>query len=74
MKSFSWERYFIHLKIISFHSFKNDFARHLTNIRVVTAGRVADYVYNQAGNPEGHYRVGVFDEEGKPLPKGFERT
>ena len=36
-------------------------------------GRVVDYVFNQAGNPEGQYRVGVFDEEGRPLPKGFER-
>ena len=40
---------------------------------------VKKYVYNQAGN-EGtfpaaptSYRVGVLDEEGEPLPKGFEK-
>ena len=41
---------------------------------------VSKYVYNQAGNdgsfPESpsSYRVGQLDEDGEPLPKGFERV
>ena len=41
---------------------------------------VAKYVYNQAGNPGTFpdapttYRVGLLDDEGEPLPRGFERV
>ena len=27
-----------------------------------------DYLYNRGGNPQGNYRIGVFDSEGRPTP------
>jgi hypothetical protein len=29
---------------------------------------VAHYSYNRNGNPAGTYRVGVFDDHGRPVP------
>ena len=29
---------------------------------------VKHYSYNGGGNPQGHYRIGVFDNEGRPTP------